>query len=66
MVDIGFGTNFFYYREPISGIPNGIISRYPMINSGYWVDTLVANRGFAWAQIDLPGTNDLYVVSVLC
>jgi hypothetical protein len=22
------------------------------------------NRGFAWAQIDLPGANDLYVVSV--
>ena len=22
------------------------------------------NRGFAWAQIDLPGTNDIYIVSV--
>jgi endonuclease/exonuclease/phosphatase family metal-dependent hydrolase len=67
MIDTAFGTNFVYYREPLSGggdIPNGIISRYPIINSGSWTDTLVANRGFAWAQIDLPGTNDLYIVSV--
>src|SRR6185436_12987054 len=26
--------------------------------------TGVNDRGFAWARIDLPGTNDLYVVSV--
>ena len=67
MVDTAFGTNFVYYREPYTDngdIPNGIISRYPILNSGSWTDTQVANRGFAWAQIDLPGTNDLYVVSV--
>ena len=64
MVDLGFGTNFFYFRENIAGIPNGIISRYPFITTSNWVDTLVGNRGFAWAQIDLPGTNDLYLVSV--
>jgi len=67
MVDSAFGTNFYYYREPYNAsgdLANGIISRYPIINSGSWTDTLVANRGFAWAQIDLPGTNDLYVVSV--
>ncbi len=66
MVDTAFGTNFVYYREPYtaSDIPNGIISRYPFLNSGSWTDTQVGNRGFAWAQIDLPGTNDLYVVSV--
>ncbi|MEY4918068.1 MAG: hypothetical protein RL616_1981, partial [Verrucomicrobiota bacterium] len=67
MVDAAFGTNFSYFREPLNGggdIPNGIISRYPIIASGSWTDTLVANRGFAWAQIDLPGTNDLYIVSV--
>jgi endonuclease/exonuclease/phosphatase family metal-dependent hydrolase len=67
MIDAAFGTNFVYYREPFNAngdIPNGVISRYPIINSGSWTDTLVSNRGFAWAQIDLPGTNDLYVVSV--
>ena len=64
MVDLGFGTNFYYFRENISGIPNGIISRYPFITTSNWVDPQVGNRGFAWAQIDLPGTNDLYIVSV--
>ena len=67
MIDAAFGTNFVYYREPhtASGdIPNGIISRWPIVNSGSWTDTEVGNRGFAWAQIQLPGTNSLYVVSV--
>ena len=67
LVDTAFGTNFFYYREPGSyNIPNGIVSRWPIISSGTWedVDTGVNDRGFAWARIDLPGTNDLYVVSI--
>ena len=67
MLDTAFGTNFVYFREPYTDggdIPNGVISRYPILNSGSWTDMQVANRGFAWAQIDLPGTNDLYVVSV--
>ena len=67
MIDATFGPDFVYYREPYTAggdIPNGIISRYPILNSGSWADTEVANRGFAWAQIDVPGTNDLYVVSV--
>jgi hypothetical protein len=66
MVDDTFGTNFAYFRETGYTIPNGIVSRYPMIASGSWVDsdTGVNDRGFAWARIDLPGTNDLYFVSV--
>ena len=65
LLDDAFGTNYSYYREPGSlQIPNGIISRYPIIASGRWVDTQVSNRGFAWARIDLPGSNDLYAVSV--
>ena len=66
MVDTAFGTNFVYFREDYSGIPNGIISRYPILTNGSWPDTVQSqpNRGFAWAQIDLPGTNDLYIVSV--
>ena len=68
MIDSTFGTNFSYFRES-SGtenytIPNGIVSRYPIISSGSWDDTLIPDRGFAWAQIDLPGSNDLFVVSV--
>ena len=64
MLDTAFGTNFVYSRE--SGgysIPNGIISRYPILNSGSWAGS-APDRGYAWAQIDVPGTNDLYVVSV--
>jgi endonuclease/exonuclease/phosphatase family metal-dependent hydrolase len=69
MVDTAFGTNFMYYREPYTGsgdIPNGVISRYSILAAGSWVDTVQSqpNRGFAWAQIDVPGTNDLYLVSV--
>lgn len=67
MVDTAFGTNFTYFRESSSfQIPNGIISRYPIITNASWPDVVQSqpNRGFAWAQIDLPGTNDLYIVSV--
>lgn len=66
MVDSAFGPEFAYYRESGSGytIPNGIISRWPIRNSGTWDDVQVPDRGFAWAQIDIPGTNDVYVVSV--
>ena len=35
-----------------------------MVTNGSWTDPEVTDRGVAWAQIDLPGTNDLYVVSV--
>jgi len=66
MVATTFGTNFSYFRETGYSIPNGIISRYPIVTNGSWLDndTGVNDRGFAWARIDLPGTNDLYVVSV--
>ena len=69
MIDTAFGTGFVYYREPFNNsgdIPNGIISRWPIIASGSWADAQQSqpNRGFAWAQIQLPGTNSLYVVSV--
>jgi endonuclease/exonuclease/phosphatase family metal-dependent hydrolase len=63
-VNTAFGTNFEYYRESGYQIPNGIISRYPILSSGSWTDAQVSNRAFAWARIDLPGSNDLYVVSV--
>lgn len=68
MIEATFDANFSYFRETNSGytIPNGIISRYPILANGSWVDTDtgVNDRGYAWAQIDLPGTNDLYAVSI--
>jgi endonuclease/exonuclease/phosphatase family metal-dependent hydrolase len=63
-VDTAFGTGFQYYREGGSGIPNGIISRYPIIAAGEWDDTAVSDRDFAWARIDIPGPKDLWAVSV--
>jgi endonuclease/exonuclease/phosphatase family metal-dependent hydrolase len=45
-------------------IPNGVISRYPVLASGTWVDPKVQNRDFTWARIDIPGPLDLWAVSV--
>lgn len=66
LVNTAFGTNFYFYCEPYNGIPNGIVSRYPFVTNSSWVDSDpgVNDRGFAWARIDVPGTNDLFVVSV--
>ncbi|MFY1831479.1 lamin tail domain-containing protein [Myxococcus fulvus] len=63
-VDTAFGPGFSYYREAGAQIPNGIISRYPIIASGEWDDPQVTNRDFAWARIDIPGPKDLWAVSV--
>ena len=63
-VNTAFGSSFYYYREAGAQIPNGIISRYPIIASGEWDDTQVSNRDFAWARINIPGPKDLWVVSV--
>jgi endonuclease/exonuclease/phosphatase family metal-dependent hydrolase len=59
-----FGAPFTYYREPAVEIPNGIISRYPITESGRWADPQVANRGFAYAKIAVPGAHPLWAVSV--
>jgi len=63
-VDLAFGPGFQFYRESGYAIPNGIVSRWPIRQGGSWDDPQVPDRGFAWAQIDLPGPRDLYVVSV--
>jgi endonuclease/exonuclease/phosphatase family metal-dependent hydrolase len=65
-VNAAFGTNFSFYVEPSysCAMPNGIISRWPILQSGYWWDSEVGNRNFAWAVVDIPGDTDLRVVSV--
>jgi endonuclease/exonuclease/phosphatase family metal-dependent hydrolase len=45
-------------------IPNAVISRYPVLDAGVWIDPQVQNRDFAWARIDVPGPVDLWAVSV--
>ncbi|MDY7226180.1 endonuclease/exonuclease/phosphatase family protein [Hyalangium rubrum] len=59
-----FGASFHYYQEPGAQIPNGIISRWPILASGKWEDTQSPNREFAWARIDIPGPKDLWAISV--
>lgn len=59
-----FGSSFSYYREAGADIPNGVISRYPIIASGEWDDPYVSNRDFAWARIDIPGSKDLWAISL--
>lgn len=65
LVDTAFGPTFQYMVEPDPGnIPNGIVSRYPILESGEWDDPDLTDRDFAWARIDVPGPIDLWAVSV--
>lgn len=63
-----FGTGFYYFVESEAAnscaIPNGIISRWPIIASGEWSDPYVGYRDFAWATIDIPGPRHLHIISV--
>ncbi len=63
-VDDTFGTHFNYVRETGAQIPNGVITRLPVLASGNWVDANVSNRSFVWARLDLPGSSELFVISV--
>ena len=45
-------------------IPNGVISRWPIVESGYWDDPNISNRDLDWARIDIPGPKDLFAISV--
>jgi hypothetical protein len=65
-IDGVFGASFCFYREagPARAIPNGVVSRFPIVEAGEWDDSSVGDRDFAWARIDLPGTRDLWAVSV--
>ena len=65
LVDTAFGTSYdFYVETRMGGIPNGVVSRYPIKQSGAWVDTNVPDRAFVYACIDVPGPVDLWAVSL--
>lgn len=63
-----FGPEFSFVREDQEDIPNfipnGIISRHPIVAWGEWQDDAVPNRDFVWARIRLPQGRDLWAVSV--
>ena len=63
-VDATFGTDFCFHIQAGGGIPNGVVTRWPILDAGQWIDPQVNNRAFAWAQIDVPGPRDLWAVSV--
>lgn len=59
-----FGEDFSFSKEAGDGIPNGIVSRYPIVESGEWDDPVMTNRDFAWAKVALPNGQPLWVISV--
>ncbi len=62
-VDEYFGEEFDYYRGT-GQIPNGVISRWPILKHGYWDDPNIGNRDLDWAIVDIPGPTDIFAVSV--
>lgn len=59
-----FGPDFVFYREDDADIPNGVVSRYPITESGEWDDPTQSTRDFAWARIALPNHRFLWAISV--
>src|SRR5262249_12607881 len=64
LVDAAFGPDFSFFRQDGVSIPNGVVSRWPIVASGVWDDPHAPDRDFVWAHIDLPGARDLWAVSV--
>jgi endonuclease/exonuclease/phosphatase family metal-dependent hydrolase len=64
MVDTAFGASFSYFRETGAQIPNGVVSRWPIIKSGTWTDPQVNNRAFAYAKLQIPGAIPLWAISM--
>lgn len=62
MVYRAFGPEYSYFVGT-GKIPNGIVSRYPILKTGNWDDGN-GDRDFAWAIIDIPGDTDLLAVSL--
>ncbi|MGV3623440.1 MAG: endonuclease/exonuclease/phosphatase family protein [Archangium sp.] len=57
-----FGAGFDWWRG-VGSIPNGVISRWPIVAEGEW-NGQAPDRELTWAKIDLPGPNDVFVISV--
>jgi endonuclease/exonuclease/phosphatase family metal-dependent hydrolase len=57
-------AGYFCAPNPSAHIPNGIISRFKIIECGYWDDNVVSDREHVYAKIDLPGNKDLLAISV--
>jgi cysteine-rich repeat protein len=63
-VDGAFGAGKYFTRGSGS-IPNGVVSRFPIVLAGEWTDPQISNRTFVYARIDLPNSpRDLWAVSL--
>lgn len=47
-----------------AALPNAIVSRYPVLAQGVWDDAELTDREFVWARLDVPGSVELFAVSV--
>jgi hypothetical protein len=56
-----FSGNTYAYRESGLGIPNAIVSRFPIKEAGEWEDPLTGDRDFAFARIVVGGREMLFV-----
>ena len=45
-------------------LPNGVISRFPVVAWGQWEDPYVKNRQLFWSTVRLPDGQKLHIVSV--
>ncbi len=63
LVTTAFGDDYVFSRG-VGSIPNGVISRYPIISEGSWPSNKINNRQWNWAVVDLPGPKELLLVSV--
>jgi endonuclease/exonuclease/phosphatase family metal-dependent hydrolase len=64
LVDLIAGPSFDFHRDEGETLPNGIISRYPIVAKGCWEDTAVNDREFDYAKIQIPGNRPLWAVSL--
>lgn len=58
------GTNYYAVEDSKYNIPNGIVSKYPITETGSWDDPNLSDRELKWAVIDIPGEKDIFAVSV--
>ena len=59
------GTNYYVVEDPSKyKIPNGIVSKYPIKETGSWDDPNISDRELKWAVVDIPGEKDIFAISV--
>ena len=58
------GTDYYAVEDSKYNIPNGIVSKYPITETGSWDDPNLSDRELKWAVIDIPGEKDIFAVSV--